>query len=123
MAAAQADTSTPPSLDAMLGMDPAKMQSLGKEQTGMQEQKTKAEGAAAGELDKNLSRDRSRMERAYQQEGATEREAEHLHWDADREMQKYSHSPMENFGSFATMFSIAASLFTKTPMDNALNAA
>lgn len=44
-------------------------------------------------------------------------------WDADQERRKYETNPIESFGSLASVFAIAASAFTKAPMDNALNGA
>lgn len=44
-------------------------------------------------------------------------------WDAKAESQKYAYDPVEAFGSFSTIFAIAASAFTKAPMENALNGA
>jgi hypothetical protein len=44
-------------------------------------------------------------------------------WDAEKERQKYSTSPIEQFGSFAFIAATLASAFTRQPMTNALNAA
>lgn len=103
----------------MLGDDKTKQ--LTSDLTKLYEQKSKTEaGMSAGEQ-RQIKQDRSQMERAYQQEGHT---ADDLKpWNAEQEQRKYSHSPMEEFGSFGVMFAIAASAFTHTPATNALNAA
>ena len=43
-------------------------------------------------------------------------------WDADKEKADRVRSPLEAFGSTAGIFAMIASAFTKTPLDNALNA-
>lgn len=44
-------------------------------------------------------------------------------WDVKHERDKYRTDPIETFGSVASVFAIAASAFTKAPMENALNGA
>jgi len=46
-----------------------------------------------------------------------------LKWDARAKSAEYSTNPMEAFGSFASVFAILASSFTRAPMANALNGA
>lgn len=48
-------------------------------------------------------------------------ESEIKPWDAKAKAQEYSHDPLDSFGSFASIFAITASAFTKAPFENALN--
>ena len=111
----------PPSLDDMLKPDPAKLQKGMDEYRSAITEHSKAEAGIEGTFDKRAAKRESEMEKAR---AAESHEIGDLKpWNADEEMRKYSHSPMEEFGSLATIFSIAASAFTHTPATNAMNAA
>lgn len=67
-----------------------------------------------------VSRDRSIAQQHYDAAGV---EATKMQpWDAQKEWDKVATSPLEAFGSFASVFAIVASAFTRAPMENALNA-
>lgn len=71
-----------------------------------------------------LDKDRARMEQAFKQESATADDAASLQpWNADQQRADRVRGPLEQFGSFSTIFAIAASAFTKTPAISAMNAA
>lgn len=74
-------------------------------------------------MDTTLGRadeDRAIMKRAFDREGVAMDDIKP--WDVKTERAKYKSDPIADFGSFASIFAIAASAFTKTPMTNALNA-
>jgi hypothetical protein len=118
-AGALATQAAPSSFDDMLGTDKTKQ--LTSDLTTLYEKKSKEDSGLAYGEQKAISRREAEMERAQKQEAATINDLKP--WNADEEMSKRSHSPMEEFGSFATIFSIAASAFTHTPATNAMNAA
>ncbi len=88
-----------------------------------------------GALHNKIQRDDAIMSRTEAAASDHAAEMEHWHaaqganlhdvkrWDQKAEQQKYAYEPLEAFGSFGSVFAIAASLFTKTPMENALNGA
>lgn len=70
-----------------------------------------------------INRDIGRAERAYEDEKKAGADVKAIQkWDADAEAKKYSHDPLEKFGSLASVVGILASAFTHTPFENALNA-
>lgn len=70
--------------------------------------------------ERRAEEDRQRTVKAYNAESATIDSTPK--WDAEAEKAKYKTNPMEEFGSFAFAFAMIASAFTRTPMENALNA-
>lgn len=82
-------------------------------------------GRASGFVDRQMTdrmeRDRAQMDQAFKAEGAAAN-ALPPKWNADEEREKYIRGPMESFGSIGSVFAMAASMFTKTPMTSALNA-
>lgn len=70
--------------------------------------------------DRRYEEDRQRTMKAFNAESATIDATPK--WDAEAEKAKYKTNPMEEFGSFAFAFAMIASAFTRTPMENALNA-
>lgn len=66
-----------------------------------------------------IESDRQRIHQKYDEIGPLDVQP----WDAQRERERNSTPPLEAFGSFATVFAIAASAFTRQPMVNALNGA
>lgn len=68
-----------------------------------------------------IEQDRVQYQRAFQAEGAA---ADRIPppWNADREREERIRGPLEQFGSVGSIFAMAASMFTKTPMTSALNA-
>lgn len=98
----------------------------------------KVSGALAGEYGKytqatsvldqmeqgRIERDRGRMEQAFNMESAAANDPALNHpWNADKERSERIKGPLENFGSVGTIFALAASAFTRTPMTSALTAA
>lgn len=85
--------------------------------------KTQERDAIAQQSQRNERRaeeDRQRTLKAFNAESATIDSTPK--WDAEAEKAKYKTNPMEEFGSFAFAFAMIASAFTRTPMENALNA-
>lgn len=71
-----------------------------------------------------VERDRSRMDQAFSMESAAANDPALTHpWNSDKERSERIKGPLENFGSVGTIFALAASAFTRTPMTSALNAA
>lgn len=104
----------------------------------LQARHDKVSGALAGEygsythatsiLDQTeqqrVERDRGRMDQAFGMESAAASDPALNHpWQADKERSERIRGPLENFGSVGTIFALAASAFTRTPMTSALNAA
>ena len=73
------------------------------------------------EQESRLEADRAKYERAYRAEGAA-KDAIPPPWNADKERADRIRGPMEQFGSVGSVFAMAASMFTRTPMTSALNA-
>lgn len=75
------------------------------------------------EFDSRMQENRGRMDQALQAETASANDPALTHpWNADRERADRIKGPLENFGSLGTIFALAASAFTRTPMTSALNA-
>lgn len=104
----------------------------------LQARHDKVSGALAGEygsythatsiLDQTeqqrVERDRGRMDQAFGMESAAASDPALNHpWNSDKERSERIKGPLENFGSVGTIFALAASAFTRTPMTSALNAA
>jgi hypothetical protein len=85
-------------------------------QQQLDEQRRKVEQGSIEELEK----DREEIKKAQEKTGIGPDDLKP--WNADAEMQKYTTSPMEQFGSAGMMFAMLASAFTHQPMANALNA-
>jgi len=68
-----------------------------------------------------LAQDRTRAVNFLDREGVGPNDLQK--WDVKAESEKYRTDPIEQFGSLASVFAIAASAFTKAPMENALNGA
>lgn len=84
----------------------------------------RAKGAATDRVlttsEREMDADRAAMKRAFNASGL---EVEKLKpWNASEEHKKFETSPLEAFGSFASVFGIVASAFTHAPLENALNA-
>lgn len=78
------------------------------------------ETKAFGETERRMEEDRGRMTAAMAASGL---EAEKLKpWNHDEESRRRTADPLEAFGSLGSVFGILASAFTRTPMENALNA-
>lgn len=106
--------------DALLP-DPAKMQAAGSALLGERQKMGEAQSYVDRESFGRMERDRDQMDRAFKAEGAAAG-AIPPKWDADKERKDRISGPMEQFGSVGSVFAMAASLFTKTPMTSALNA-
>lgn len=89
--------------------------------TGLQRQKMKTDTMIEDRTRERLDLDRQDMARWHERAGQSVDDVKK--WDAEAEKKKYAYDPIEAFGSFASVFAIAASAFTKTPMENALNGA
>lgn len=85
----------------------------------LERKKIATDTAATGEMLHQLRQDRSRAQNFLDREGVGPNDLQK--WDAEAEKRKYETNPIESFGSLASVFAIAASAFTKTPMINALN--
>lgn len=101
--------------------DPAKMKAAGSALLGERQKMGEAQSYVDRESFGRMERDRAQMDRAFQAEGAAAA-AIPPKWDADKERKDRIRGPMEQFGSVGSVFAMAASLFTKTPMTSALNA-
>jgi hypothetical protein len=88
---------------------------------GLQKQHIAEEKSATDEALQSARADRDRAAHYLDRQGVGPDDIPK--WDADQERRKYETNPIESFGSLASVFAIAASAFTKTPMDNALNGA
>lgn len=113
---AAAPSAAPVAFDFLFGNDKEVAQGLGeikRREAGENERIMKqSEGQAA--------QDRSVAQRHYSAAGV---EAEKMApWNAQQEYEKVHTSPMEAFGSFASVFAVVASAFTHAPLENALNA-
>lgn len=106
--------------DALLP-DPAKMQAAGSALLGERQKMGEAQSYVDRESFGRMERDRDQMDRAFKAEGAAA-SAIPPKWDADKERKDRISGPMEQFGSVGSVFAMAASLFTKTPMTSALRA-
>ena len=97
-----------------------KDQALFKQLQAQQKAKTAEDEAAQANYAKNAQKWQDRAEHAFNAEalGPDDLPA----WDADKELKKRSTSPMEAFGSFASVATIAAAAFTRMPLTNSLNA-
>src|SRR5262245_6479904 len=71
--------------------------------------------------DRALREDRTRAINFLDREGIGPGDLQK--WDVRGERERYRTDPIEQFGSLASVFAIAASAFTKTPMENSLNGA
>lgn len=85
-------------------------------------QKTEADKEAAGEpireqTAKDAKADKAIVDRRY----AGIEPVDIPKWDAEKEAAKVRTDPLQAFGSAASIFAIAASAFTHTPITNALN--
>lgn len=81
----------------------------------------KANKATIDQTDRRDDEDRARAIKAYNAGGIGPDDLPK--WDVEKERQKHATNPIESFGSFASVFAIAAAAFTKAPMENALNGA
>lgn len=104
-------------LDSMLKPNPNLQASL----LETQRHKVEAEDTQYARTNSRYEEDRAMMRDAFKAEQAAAQDGLKP-WDAKAERQKYQSDPIQDFGSFASVFAIAASAFTKTPMVNALNA-
>lgn len=102
------------------GYDPAKTQAVSQELGGVLREK--AQGWADQDAERKLGQDRERMDRAYRMEQSSVDDPALRPWNADKERNERMRGPMEQFGSIGSVFAMAASMFTKTPMTSALNA-
>lgn len=110
-----ASTSSPNSLDDLVS--PKMLSDL----TSNQESKMRTETAIEDRTRGQLDIDRADAQRWHEASGHSLDDVRK--WDADAERKKYAYDPVDAFGSFASVFAIAASAFTKTPMENSLNGA
>ena len=85
----------------------------------LQKRKMGAEAAIDAQTTARMEQDRARMEKAFQEEGIGPDTIKP--WNATEEHRKFETSPLESFGSVASVFAILASAFTHAPMENALN--
>lgn len=104
------------------GYDPAKTQAVGAELAGQKREELGRQTYAEQEFNRQQSQDRQRMDEAYRLERASVNDPSLKPWNADKERAERISGPMEQFGSIGSVFAMAASLFTKTPMTSALNA-
>lgn len=82
--------------------------------------KQAADAKIINEADTRAEQDRGIAVKHLEAQGV---EAEKMKpWDAEKEREKHISAPLEAFGSYASIFAIAASAFTKTPAVNALSA-
>lgn len=105
------------SLDDLIKM-PNDLQRLGASNLG---EKINRDEAISAATERAASEHAAEMQHWHKAEGASLNDLKP--WDIRTERQKYAYDPIEAFGSFASVFAIAASAFTKTPMENALNGA
>ncbi|HSV26155.1 MAG TPA: hypothetical protein VLJ17_24415 [Xanthobacteraceae bacterium] len=105
------------SLDELVAM-PNDLQRLGVSNLG---EKINRDEAISAATKRAASEHSAEMQHWHKAEGAQLNDLKP--WDIRTERQKYAYDPIEAFGSFASVFAIAASAFTKTPMENALNGA
>lgn len=85
----------------------------------LQKRKMSTEGAIDRLTEQRMEADRARMEKAFQAEGVGPDSIKP--WNATEEHRKFETSPLEAFGSVASVFAILASAFTHAPMEHALN--
>lgn len=87
----------------------------------LQRGKMDATGQIQAENERRYNEDRQRVLQQYGAENATINDIPK--WDVEAERKKYHTDPLESFGSFASIFAMVASAFTRAPMENALNGA
>ncbi len=104
------------SIASMLSPDKAMTDDLLKGQR----EKVAAETGIIDQTAARAEEDRGYMRHMLAREGVAMDDVKP--WDAKVERAKYRSDPIADFGSFASVFAIAASAFTKQPMANALNA-
>src|SRR5262245_51739784 len=72
------------------------------------------------DIERQIASDRRLAQKHFDAAGV---EASRLQpWNAEQEWDRIRTAPFEAFGSFASVFGIIASAFTRAPMENALNA-
>ncbi len=114
-------TSTPPPDTSSKSLDDLVSPGLMSDLTDNQQSKMRAETSIEDHTRQQLDIDRADMQRWHDATGHNLDDVKK--WDADAERKKYAYDPIDAFGSFASVFAIAASAFTKAPMENALNGA
>lgn len=87
----------------------------------LQRGKMDVTGQIQADNERRYNEDRQRVLQQYGAENATINDVQK--WDVAAERQKYHTDPIESFGSFASIFAMVASAFTRAPMENALNGA
>ena len=114
---AQAAATGVPAIDGALGLPGS---DLYGGLAGMKERELAGKDRMRGQIATRLEADRARATKALE---ATAIGPDELQpWDADKQAQKYSTSPVAAFGSLGSVFAMVASAFTDRPMENALNA-
>jgi hypothetical protein len=111
------------SLPASLGGDDPAVKSTMRGLSAAVDRKLGEDNYLRDTYDTRLRADQAKMDRAFQAESASAADAANLKpWNADQQRADRIKGPLENFGSVGTIFALAASAFTKTPMISALNA-
>jgi hypothetical protein len=110
----------PASIDTLAGRDPVP-KGLLDDLTTLQKRKMATDTAVEDRTLAHVDQDRADMARWHSATGASLDDVKP--WNAEAERKKYDYNPFEAFGSFASLFAIAASAFTKAPAENALNGA
>lgn len=87
----------------------------------LQRGKMDATGQIQADNERRYNEDRKRVLDQFGAENATINDIPK--WDVEAERKKYHTDPLESFGSFASIFAMVASAFTRAPMENALNGA
>lgn len=89
--------------------------------TDLKQRELDTYGRQQANNDRRFEEDRAQMKKAFSAENAMIGDTPK--WDVASERQKYKTDPIESFGSFASVFAMVASAFTRAPMENALNGA
>lgn len=115
---------TPPTaggldMDALIRQASGPSDETVKRMGDIQKQESSALSGARLREERRLETDRNEVDRRYQ--GIEPFDVKP--WNADKEKAARTTSPLESFGSMASIFAIAASAFTRQPAINALNGA
>ena len=118
--ATDTSTATPPGGYDLVGDAQKGIADTSKSLADLTRGKIKQDDAIIGQTNERMAEDRGIAKEYFNREAASIND---LHkWDQKQEAQKYAYDPIEAFGSIGSLFGIFASAFTKTPMENALNA-
>lgn len=102
-------------------MDPAKIERVTGELADIKRRELRQQSYTDQREQERIDSNRDKMARAHDAEGEA-KNAVPPPWNADKEREKRTSGPLEQFGSIGSVFAMMASAFTRTPMTSALNA-